>query len=100
MPTAYGIRRVSPVTTSTSSKRYAEHVGDDLREDGRVALALGGQTGGDLDLAGGLDVHVGALVGTDAGALDVAGQADADLPALRGHLASGTPGTRPSRPAP
>ncbi len=27
VPTAYGIRRVSPVTTSTSSKRYAEHVG-------------------------------------------------------------------------
>ena len=32
VPTAYGIRRVSPVTTSTSSKRHAELVGDDLRE--------------------------------------------------------------------
>ena len=100
MPTAYGIRRVSPVTTSTSSKRHPELVGDDLREDGRVALPLGGEAGRDLDLAGGLDVHVRALVGADAGALDVAGQADADPAPLGGHLAPGTPGTRPSRPAP
>ena len=86
VPTAYGIRRVSPVTTSTSSNLHAELVGDQLREDGRVALALGGQAGRDLDLAGGLDVHVRALVGADAGALDVAGEPDADPAALGGHL--------------
>ena len=65
---------------------HAELVGDQLREDGRVALALGGQAGRDLDLAGGLDVHVRALVGADAGALDVAGQADADRRPCGGHL--------------
>ena len=65
---------------------HAELVGDDLREHRLVALALGGQAGGDLDLAGGLDVDVRALVGADAGALDVAGEADADLPSLRRHL--------------
>ena len=65
---------------------HAEGVGDDLREGGLVALALRGEAGRDLDLAGGLDVHVGALVGADAGALDVAGEADADPPSLRRHL--------------
>ena len=65
---------------------HAELVGDQLREDGRVPLALGGQAGRDLDLAGGLDVHVRALVGTDAGALDVAGEPDADPAPLGGHL--------------
>ena len=60
VPTAYGIRRVSPVVTSTSSMRTPSSCGDDLREDGLVALALGGQAGRDLDLAGGLDRGRGA----------------------------------------
>ena len=67
-------------------ERHAEHVGGDLGEHRRVALALRGQPGRDLDLARGLDVHVGALVGADAGALDVAGEADPDLPSLARHL--------------
>ena len=79
---------------------HAELVGDDLREDGLVTLALRGQPGRDLDLARGLDVHVGALVGTDPGALDVAGQADADPASLRPPSPPGRPGTRPSRSAP
>ena len=86
VPTAYGIRRVSPVTTSTSSNGTPSSSATICAKTVCVALALGGQAGRDLDLAGGLDVHVRALVGPDAGALDVAGQADADLPALRGHL--------------
>ena len=65
---------------------HPEGVGDDLGERRLVALALRGEAGRDLDLAGGLDVDVGALVGTDAGALDVAREADADLAALGGHL--------------
>ena len=63
-------------------ERHAELVGDDLRERGPVALPLRGQAERDLDLAGGLDVDVRALVGPDAGALDVAGQADPDRAAL------------------
>ena len=64
----------------------AQHVGSDLGEHRGMALALRGQTGGDLDLAGGLDVDVGALVGADAGALDVAREADADPTSLGRHL--------------
>ncbi len=65
----------------------AELVGDDLGEDGLVALALGAEPGGDLDLAGRFDEDVAALVGADAGALDVGRQADAEHPALgRGLL--------------
>ena len=68
-------------------ERHAQLVGGDLRERREVALALGGEPGRDLHLAGGLDHDVRALVRADAGALDVAGQADADL-------AAGGPGRR------
>jgi hypothetical protein len=72
VPTLYGIRRVSPVVTVTSSNGTPELVGHDLREDRGVPLPLGGQAGRDDDLAAGLDLHVAALVRPDAGALDVA----------------------------
>ena len=77
---AHAVRHpaVSPVTTSTSSNRTPSSSATSCARTPSRALALGGQPGGDLDLAGRLDVHVGALVGPDAGALDVAGQADAD----------------------
>ena len=45
VPTAYGIRRVSPVVTKTSLDRHAELLGDDLGERRLVPLALGGQPG-------------------------------------------------------
>ena len=63
-------------------ERDPELVGHDLGERRLVTLALAGQAGGDLHLAGGLDVHVAALVGADAGALDVAGHPDADPSSL------------------
>ena len=47
-----------------------------------MALPLGGEAGGDDDLAVGLDPDVRALVRPDPGALDVAGEPDADPAAL------------------
>ena len=60
----------------------AELVGGDLGEHREMALALGADAGRDADLAVGLHLDLGALVGTDAGALDIAGDADADAAAL------------------
>ena len=62
VPTPYLNRRVSPVVTVTRVDRHAELLGGDLGEHRLVPLALGGQAGGDHDLAGGLDPHVRALV--------------------------------------
>ena len=85
---ADGVRHLAGVAGGDLDvlEAHAEGVGDDLREDGLVALALGGQAGGDLDLAGGLDVDVGAFVGPDPGALDVARQPDADPASRCRHL--------------
>ncbi len=65
---------------------HAQMLGHDLGETGEVALPLGADAGGYADLAGGLDLHPGALIGTDAGAFDVYDHADADLPALSPQL--------------
>ncbi|CAB4716560.1 unannotated protein [freshwater metagenome] len=84
---ADGVRHPAGVTRDHLHvlEAAAELVGDQLGEDGRVPLALGGQPGGDLDLARGLDVDVGPLVGADPGAFDVAGQTDADPAPDRRH---------------
>src|SRR5690606_11740147 len=81
---AHGVRRAPGVAGDDLDvlEPGAELVGDDLRERRLVTLPLGGQAGGDLHLAAGLDGDVTALVGTDTGALDVAGDADADLATL------------------
>ena len=71
------------MTTSTSRDVDADLVGGDLGEHGEMALALGADAGRDADLAVGLDLDLGAFIGTDAGALDIAGDADADMAALR-----------------
>ena len=91
VPTAYPNRRVSPVVTSTSSRRtpsssamiWANTVWwpcpcevspvDDVHPSGRV----------DLDMA--------ALVGSDAGALHVAADPDAEPPAFGGRSGLGLP---------
>ena len=85
---ADGVRHPAGVTRDHLDvlELHPELVGDQLGEHGGVALPLRGEAGGDLDLAGGLDVDVRTFVGTDAGALDVAGEADAHLSSLRRHL--------------
>ena len=65
----------------------AELVGDDLREDGVVALSLRREPGVDVDLAGDrMDADMAALIGTEAGALDVAGEAEAEIAAVLARL--------------
>ena len=61
-------------------------VGDDLREDRFHALALRAGAGGDIDLAGRIDAHGGALERADAGALDVAAEAETEIATLRARL--------------
>ena len=72
----------------------ADLVGDDLRERGARALALGGGAGRDRDLAARQHPHRHALERAEAGALDVIAEADADeaafverrAPAARGSF--------------
>ncbi len=69
------------IATSTPSL-----IGHDLRETRKVSLPLRADPGGDADLAVGLHLDPGALVGPDAGAFDITGDADADVTALRPQL--------------
>ena len=88
VPTAYGIRRVSPVVTKTSSIGTPSSWATIWANDGLVALALRGQAGRHVDPPARLDLDVAALVGADAGALDVAADARARPAAPRPRPAS------------
>ena len=81
------IAEVSASAMTTSSRLDLPGVGHHLREDRLHALPLRTGAGGDIDLAGRIDAHHGALERPDAGALDVAAEAEAEIAALRARLA-------------
>ena len=59
---------------------HAKLVGDDLGEHRVVALALGRESGVDIDLAGDrMHADMAALVGPEPGAFDIAGEPEAEI---------------------
>ena len=80
VPMPYPTSWVSPPLTTTLSTGTDEDVGADLGKGRLVALPLGADAEMDEDGAAGIDVHVGALEGTEPRPLHVRAEPDADRP--------------------
>ncbi len=70
---------------------HPQLLSDDLGKGGKVSLSLGANTGGDADLAAGLDGDPRPFIGSHTGGLDKGDDADAHMSCLRRAVAVAPP---------